>query len=217
MTVRLVDLRGQDSRIWLEPALDVYVTAMSYPDGTQAHRAPLWREHITRPGWRAVGAIAHVTPREAAAPWAIARRLNAPVARADDEILVGIAYGYRGARDQWWNQQLRHGLRHAGAPGTTSSGSPPTTSNSPNYTCPLCSGGGHRWSPAHPAVGRQARGVGPVVHAGESGGPQSRVVVVPADGFCRCPAHFTFAGDPRPFAFLGRPCPAERPEPARRR
>ena len=45
MTVRLVNLLGQDSRIWLEPALDVYVTAMNYPSGTQAHRE-IGRAHV---------------------------------------------------------------------------------------------------------------------------------------------------------------------------
>ncbi|HMS75658.1 GNAT family N-acetyltransferase [Gordonia sp. (in: high G+C Gram-positive bacteria)] len=219
MTVRLVDLRGQDSRIWLEPALDVYVTAMSYPDGTQAHRAPLWREHITRPGWRAVGAIAHVTPREAAAPWAIARRLNAPVARADDEILVGIAYGYRGARDQWWNQQLRHGLRHAGAPGDyIERVAADYFELTELHVHPSAQGagiGGHLLTRL--LADRPEASV--LLSTPENpAGPNRAWSLYRRMGFADVLRNFTFAGDPRPFAFLGRPLPLlSAPEPARRR
>ena len=30
--------------------------------------------------------------------------------------LLGVAYGYRGAPDQWWQQQVVRGLRHFGFP-----------------------------------------------------------------------------------------------------
>src|SRR6476620_5699605 len=53
----VVELSAQDLRDRLYQALDVYVTAMGYPRGTEHHRAPMWTEHVTRPGWRAVGAL----------------------------------------------------------------------------------------------------------------------------------------------------------------
>nr|WP_240945415.1 GNAT family N-acetyltransferase [Rhodococcus sp. HNM0569] len=72
----------------------VYVTAMGYPRGTEYHRAPMWTEHMTRPGWRAVGAL---------------ETTNDSPGR-----LVGVAYGYTGSARQWWHQQVRTGMRHSG-------------------------------------------------------------------------------------------------------
>ena len=119
LTIRLVSLSGQDARAWLEPALEIYVTAMNYPRGTEIHRAGLWREHIARPGWRAVGAVETVTPYEARTMPAARRRVGPPVGFGPDDLLVGIAYGYTGATGQWWNQQLRLGLRQTGRPPET--------------------------------------------------------------------------------------------------
>jgi ribosomal protein S18 acetylase RimI-like enzyme len=71
----------------LSEALNIYVSAMGYPGSTVRQRAPMWREHVRRPGWCAVGAIA-----------------------ADNQLL-GVAYGYLGAEGQWWHDEVRRGLR----------------------------------------------------------------------------------------------------------
>jgi ribosomal protein S18 acetylase RimI-like enzyme len=94
----VVELSAQDLRNRLYEALDVYVTAMGYPRGTEHHRAPMWSEHITRPGWRAVGALL-----------ADAGGVTGP-----DSPLVAVAYGYRGAPQQWWHAQVHAGMRKAG-------------------------------------------------------------------------------------------------------
>lgn len=73
-------------------ALAIYVSAMDYPRGTEAHRAPMWSEHALRPGWRAVAALGESSGDDS------------------DPALLGIAYGYRGARRQWWCEQVRSGL-----------------------------------------------------------------------------------------------------------
>jgi ribosomal protein S18 acetylase RimI-like enzyme len=70
----------------LTEALTVYVTAMGYPRSTVRQRAPLWREHVRRPGWCAVGAI------------------------DEYDRLIGLAYGYLGAPGQWWHDEVRRGL-----------------------------------------------------------------------------------------------------------
>jgi ribosomal protein S18 acetylase RimI-like enzyme len=70
----------------LSEALGVYVIAMSYPRAAIRQRAPLWREHTQRPGWRAVGAL------------------------DERNTLVGLGYGYTGARGQWWHEEVRRGL-----------------------------------------------------------------------------------------------------------
>lgn len=93
----VVDLSVADMRARLPEALAIYVAAMGYPHGTEYHRAPLWTEHTQRAGWRAVGAV-RPDPAHPDRP--------AP--------LVAIAYGYRGAPDQWWQQQVRHGMQSTG-------------------------------------------------------------------------------------------------------
>ncbi|MET4049176.1 GNAT family N-acetyltransferase [Rhodococcus sp. 1163] len=94
-TPYLVDLSPQEIRRRLPEALAIYVAAMGYPQGTEYHRAPMWIEHLSRPGWRGVGAV-----------------LPTP-----DAPLVAVAYGYHGARNHWWHQQVRDGLRRSGHTG----------------------------------------------------------------------------------------------------
>jgi len=83
---RLVPLTPDQLRDLLSEALRLYVAAMRYPPSTAVQRAPMWLEHILRPGWRCVAAF------------------------EDDDTLVGIAYGYLGAAGQWWHEQVRKGL-----------------------------------------------------------------------------------------------------------
>ncbi|GAA5167942.1 GNAT family N-acetyltransferase [Pseudonocardia eucalypti] len=85
--VRLVWLPANVLLDRLTEALTVYVSAMGYPRSAIRQRAPLWREHTHRPGWRAVGAL------------------------DERNALVGLGYGYRGARGQWWHEEVRRGLR----------------------------------------------------------------------------------------------------------
>ncbi|HEY7051977.1 MAG TPA: N-acetyltransferase [Mycobacterium sp.] len=101
MATFLVDLLPQDMQRRLGDALAIYVDAMRYPRGTEGHRASMWMEHSTRNGWRAVAAV------------------DAPQAQDGSELLadaemVGVAYGYCGAPDQWWQQQVVAGMRRAG-------------------------------------------------------------------------------------------------------
>ncbi|AZG43694.1 Mycothiol acetyltransferase [Gordonia insulae] len=203
--------------MWLEPALDIYVTAMDYPRGTEIHRAALWRDHISRPGWRAVGAVATVSPAEVRSPDWVRRRLSRPLAVADNEVLVGIAYGYRGARDQWWNQQLRIGLRQSGQPAAQ------VDEITRDY---------FELTELHVHPSAQGRGIGQWLLGRLLTGRTERSVLlstpeIPAEnnrawslyrrlGFVDVLRHFTFTGDPRPFAFLGRPLPLVPDDPGRR-
>lgn len=85
----------------LSEALAVYVDAMRYPRGTEGNRAAMWLEHTRRPGWKGVAAVEgpDTIPDHAA---------------LSDAELRGVAYGYCGAPDQWWQQQVVQGLRHSG-------------------------------------------------------------------------------------------------------
>ncbi len=88
----------------LPDALSVYVDAMRYPRGTEEQRASMWLEHTRRRGWKCVAAVdVPVAPGE-----------HADVATMSDAPLLGVAYGYCGAPDQWWQQQVVAGLQRIG-------------------------------------------------------------------------------------------------------
>jgi ribosomal protein S18 acetylase RimI-like enzyme len=100
----LIELSPSDMQRRLGDALAVYVDAMRYPRGTEDQRASMWLEHIRRTGWKAVAAVEvpDDTPDSSAAPLAAAP-------------MLGVAYGYCGAPDQWWQQQVVAGLHRVGA------------------------------------------------------------------------------------------------------
>jgi ribosomal protein S18 acetylase RimI-like enzyme len=98
LTMYLIDLSPQDMARRLGDALSVYVDAMRYPRGTEEQRASMWLEHTRRSGWKAVAAV----------------NLENSTEEPTDAPLLGVAYGYCGAPDQWWQQQVIHGLRRGG-------------------------------------------------------------------------------------------------------
>ena len=102
MVTFLIDLSPHDMQRRLDDALAIYVDAMRYPRGTEDHRASMWLEHSRRPGWRAVAAVDAPESNQTSAELL----LSAP--------MIGVAYGYCGAPDQWWQQQVVQGLRRAG-------------------------------------------------------------------------------------------------------
>ncbi len=107
MTTFLINLPPHDMQRRLGDALGVYVDAMRYPPGTENQRAAMWLEHTRRRGWQAVAAVEADAPAGAAP--SPAELSNAP--------LLGVAYGYCGAPDQWWQQQVVVGLQRCGFPG----------------------------------------------------------------------------------------------------
>lgn len=104
MATFLIELSPSDMQRRLGDALTVYVDAMRYPRGTEDQRASMWVEHTRRHGWKAVAAV------EVAGD---AREV------CDADLIVapmlGVAYGYCGAPDQWWQQQVVAGLHRVGA------------------------------------------------------------------------------------------------------
>lgn len=106
MVTFLINLPPQDMQRRLSEALGVYVDAMRYPPGTENQRAAMWLEHTRRRGWQAVAAVEVDTP--AGTEPSSDQLSNAP--------LLGVAYGYCGAPDQWWQQQVVAGLQRSGYP-----------------------------------------------------------------------------------------------------
>ncbi|MCF8589298.1 GNAT family N-acetyltransferase [Gordonia liuliyuniae] len=208
---QIVALDASDADLWLAPAVHTYVTAMNYPRSTEQHRAPLWRDHFARPGWFAVGAVTRVSAVDALRP-AVSRLRVDGLLGFEREILVGVAYGYRGARDQWWNQQLRSGLRRTGRTGDE------ITAITADY---------FELTELHVHPIAQGRGVGErLLTALLADRHESTVLLstpeVPYEenrawslyrrlGFTDILRHFSFVGDPRPFAFLGRALPLSGP------
>jgi len=96
----LIDLSPRDMQRRLGDALAIYVDAMRYPRGTEDHRASMWMEHSRRTGWQAVAAV-DVPHHHSGSP-------------AADAPMIGVAYGYCGAPDQWWQQQVVAGMRRSG-------------------------------------------------------------------------------------------------------
>lgn len=213
MPVRLTALPADDARAWLDPAVHTYVSAMRYPRGTERGRIGLWRDHLYRTGWTAVAALVPASPTELMQPTFARLRVRASWT-ADNEIMAGVAYGYTGAPDQWWNRQLRTGLARRG--------------HSPEQIEAITADY-FELTELHVHPFAQGRGIGEaLLHRLLDGRPESRVLLSTPEvrgeenrawslyrrtGFTDVLRDFTFAGDPRPFAFLGRdlPVPTDRP------
>ena len=102
----LIDLSPGDMQRRLGDALAVYVDAMRYPRGTEDQRASMWLEHTRRHGWKAVAAVEVPDHHDIT---------DLPGAALPAAPMLGVAYGYCGAPDQWWQQQVVQGLYRVGA------------------------------------------------------------------------------------------------------
>lgn len=184
----VVDLTPEDLAARLDEALGVYVDAMSYPRGTVRQRRPMWVEHSRRPGWHAVGAI------------------------GPDRSLWGVAYGYPGARGQWWFEEVRRGLLARGEEGRALAAAVLADyfELTELHVRPDVQGGGvgealARRLLVHPAD----RHV--LLSTPEAEDPNRAWSLYRRLGFRDVLRHHRFTSDPRPFAVLGRTLPLDPP------
>lgn len=200
MATFLIDLAPADMEQRLTDALGVYVDAMRYPRGTEDQRSSMWLEHTRRTGWRAVAAVEVADSPESAA----AADLTAAA-------IVGIAYGYCGAPDQWWQQQVVAGLHRVGADRSR------IAELMTSY---------FELTELHIHPRAQGRGLGEALARRLlAGRGESHVLLSTPEingesnrawrlyrrlGFTDVIRGYHFAGDPRPFAILGRSLPLER-------
>lgn len=182
----------------LHDALSVYVDAMRYPRGTEGQRAAMWLEHTRRQGWKAVAAI-EVDATDAS---------GIRDAQLSGAPLLGIAYGYCGAPDQWWQQQVVSGLHRIGVPA--------------EEICRLTSNY-FELTELHIHPSAQGRGLGEALARRLlAGRDESHVLLSTPEiigeanrawrlyrrlGFTDVIRGYHFAGDPRAFAILGRSLP----------
>jgi ribosomal protein S18 acetylase RimI-like enzyme len=198
LTTFVIDLAAHDMQRRLGDALGVYVNAMLYPPGSEHQRASMWLEHTRRRGWQAVAAVeVDAEPQQTPSAGQLS---NAP--------LLGVAYGYCGAPDQWWQQQVVSGLQRGGFPGQEIA----DLMNSYFELTEL-----H----IHPRA--QGRGLGEalvrrlladrgeanvLLSTPETNGESNRAWrLYRRLGFTDIIRGYYFAGDPRPFAILGRKLP----------
>lgn len=195
MATLLTDLSSADMQRRLGEALAVYVDAMHYPRGTERQRASMWLEHTQRAGWHCVAAVAAPTETPDAAALGCAP-------------LVGVAYGYRGGPDQWWQQQVVQGLRRVDSDDAR------IDELMSNY---------FELTELHIHPRAQGNGLGEALTRRLlSNRPESHVLLSTPEilgesnrawrlyrrlGFSDVIRGYHFAGDPRPFAILGRPLP----------
>jgi len=182
----------------LGDALAIYVDAMRYPRGTEDQRASMWIEHSRRQGWRAVAAV-DIPGATGAEP---------PPHLLTGAPMLGVAYGYCGAPDQWWQQQVVQGLRRAGLAQTE------IGSLLASY---------FELTEVHIHPRAQGRGLGEALVRRLLTGRGERNVLLSTPeirgednrawrlyrrlGFIDIIRGHHFAGDPRAFAILGRPLP----------
>ena len=195
----LINLSPADMERRLTDALGVYVDAMRYPRGTEDQRASMWLEHTRRDGWKAVAAV-EVTDRRDVGAATAAELAAAPV--------VGVAYGYCGAPDQWWQQQVVAGLHRVGADKSR------IAELMTSY---------FELTELHIHPRAQGRGLGEALTRRLlAGRAESHVLLSTPEingesnrawrlyrrlGFTDVIRGYHFAGDPRPFAILGRSLP----------
>ncbi|BBY09080.1 GNAT family N-acetyltransferase [Mycobacterium noviomagense] len=198
MSTFLIDLSTHDMQRRLGDALAVYVDAMRYPRGTEKQRAAMWLEHTRRRGWQAVAAVE--ADHDGAKPPSVEELSNAP--------LLGIAYGYCGAPDQWWQQQVVLGLQRAGF------AHPEIINLMASY---------FELTELHIHPRAQGRGLGEALARRLLAGRGEANVLLSTPetdgeanrawrlyrrlGFTDIIRGYHFAGDPRPFAILGRKLP----------
>jgi ribosomal protein S18 acetylase RimI-like enzyme len=194
----LINLPPQDMQRRLSDALGVYIDAMRYPPGTENQRAAMWLEHTRRRGWQAVAAV------EVDAP----AGTDPSSAELSDAPLLGVAYGYCGAPDQWWQQQVVAGLQRSGFP------DPEITKLTASY---------FELTELHIHPRAQGRGLGEalarrllsergeanvLLSTPESNGEANRAWrLYRRLGFNDVIRGYHFTGDPRAFAILGRQLP----------
>ena len=204
MATYLIDLSPDAMRHRLGDALSVYVDAMRYPRGTEDQRASMWLEHTRRRGWKAVAAVEVDTAEVDADPG----RTGEPDQDFSDAPLLGVAYGYCGAPDQWWQQQVVAGLRRAGRSATEIS------ALMTSY---------FELTELHINPPAQGRGLGEALTRRLLAGRAEAHVLLSTPeingesnrawrlyrrlGFTDVIRGYHFAGDPRAFAILGRPLP----------
>ncbi|WIM66983.1 GNAT family N-acetyltransferase [Corynebacterium breve] len=183
MTVSIRRLTGPEFSVLAPRLVDIYMDAMGYSAGIRTQRIRVWRSEITHPGFTALIAV-------------------------QDSVIIGVAYGFLGSPDHWWDRQLRRGFLEAGGP------TPEQRELLESY---------FEIAEIHVTPALQVRGIGrnlltqllwnaPARHALLStpevkDEKNAAFGLYRSMGFTDVLRDFYYQGDNRPFAVLGRPLP----------
>lgn len=89
MSLTIRRLSPQEFALNAGSLVDIYISAMDYDPAIREGRIFSWRREIVQPGFTALIA-------------------------EDASGVIGVAYGFIGTPDSWWDRQLRLALRHEG-------------------------------------------------------------------------------------------------------
>jgi ribosomal protein S18 acetylase RimI-like enzyme len=185
--MRLVAWTPDDLARRLDDVIEVYGQAMGYPPTLTTARRGYVAGHVRRPGFRSVATL------------------------DDQGRLLGFGYGYVSAKGQWWHDRVREGMRR----------------DQRRYWLGDC----FEVVELHVRPAAQGHGLGAAqlrALLGMGSGSTTLLSTPEADeqksrawrlyrrfGFVDVLRHFTFPGDERPFAILGRnlPLPPELADP----
>jgi ribosomal protein S18 acetylase RimI-like enzyme len=185
-------ISGPEFSIAAPRLVDIYIAAMDYSPSVRNQRIRAWREDTLLPGFTAIVAATH-------------------------NDVVGLAYGFLGTRETWWDRQLRKGLQAAGHD---------------DETIKEIAGDYFEIAEIHVRPGLQGAGVGRRLLTDLLWNAPARAALlstpeIPGEdnnafglyrsfGFHDVLRHFHFDGDTRPFAVLGLPLPLGQPASSRR-
>lgn len=91
MSLTIRRLKPQEFALSAGALVDIYIAAMGYDPAIRDGRIYSWQREISRPGFTSLIA-------------------------EDATGVVGVAYGFIGTPDSWWDRQLRMALRRRGGP-----------------------------------------------------------------------------------------------------
>ncbi|MCP1386728.1 GNAT family N-acetyltransferase [Corynebacterium sp. TA-R-1] len=185
MTVEIRRLTAGEYSLLVPTLVDIYIAAMEYNPAIRDQRIRVWRGEVAWPGFTAIAAV-------------------------DGDDVVGVAYGFLGSRDRWWDRQLVRSMEESG--GITHERQQILDSY-------------FEVAEIHVAPGQQGRGIGAAMLAELlRQAPAAWALLSTPEvkdeanhafslyrrfGFVDVARRFLYPGDQRPFAILGRPLPLE--------
>lgn len=91
MTVSIQRLSPAEFAMLAPTLVDIYMEAMGYAPSIRTGRIRVWKGEVRSPGFTALAAV-------------------------DDGVIVGVAYGFIGTRERWWDRQLVRAMHELGGP-----------------------------------------------------------------------------------------------------
>ena len=188
MPVEIRRLTPGEYTLLVPQLVDIYIAAMEYDPKIRDQRIRVWKDEVTWPGFTAIAAV-------------------------DGDEVVGVAYGFLGSRERWWDRQLVRAMRGTGQQSQLSDEQQAILDNYFEVT------------EVHVAPGRQGAGIGAALL-------KELLRLAPAEwallstpevdneanhafhlyrrfGFTDIARGYRYPGDYRPFAILGRRLPLE--------